>query len=181
MHLSKSRFAAGVLTIALIVGFGASTAEAEDLKTFIRAVSSGTLSVDELGDLTPYFGKFRPIKTYEDGDVFLSLGENKDHELVLFAWAKGKRSLTLNQATERWAEEQLGSVTTEEDMKAWKDFRTLLRGAIHSVSEEGRPLQAAAFVGDYALVGDVDINASIQTSPVAFRFVKKARAGEFLL
>jgi len=174
----KSRFA---FTLLIATWFGGVNAQAQDLKTIIRAVSSGTLSIDELGELNPFFKGFQSIASYEDEDVYLSLGENQAHELVIFAWTKGKRVLTLNSATERWAEARLGDVKSEEELESWKDFRALLRGAVLSVSEEQRPLQAVAFVDDYALVGDVGVDSVLPSSPVGFRFVKGPRSGEFLL
>jgi hypothetical protein len=168
------------LAIVFLVGNPVLVEDTSSMKTLIRAVSSGTLDTGDLGVLNPYFGGFKSIATFEDTDVYMSLGRNKKKELVIFGWLKGKRILSLNQATERWAEERLAVVQNETEFQDWKEFRALLRGAVFGVKEENRELEAVAFVGELAFVGPGTTESQLQPQPAAFRFVAGPRPGEVL-
>ncbi len=149
------------------------------LKEFIRAVSLGELKVtqdQELGVLNPFFIRFESLGTYDDEDVFLALGRNSERELVLFGWMKSSRQLTLDQATDRWVEEKLASVQTEEDLQAFQDFRRLVRGAIYDVKAQKQSLEAVAFLETMVFFGETTEEAVLQQNPVGFRFVPPSQA-----
>lgn len=175
-----------ILSAILLLGLSwqapARAQTSEDLKLFMRAVSNGSLEADDMGILSPFFTQVKPLGNYEDDDVFLALNENSEGDLVLFTWSKGRRALSLNEATERWAEERLAAVTTEDELAEWKKFRAQLRGPLlenltgaEERAQAARPyyvIQAAAFVDTFAVIGEGDRNAEIQVEPMAYRFVK---------
>lgn len=174
-HLARVGLAVVFLSSSKIIAEESST-----MKTLIRAVSDGTLETGDVGDLNPYFEGFRSVSIFEDSEIYLSLGYNQKKELVLFGWLKGDRILSVDEATSRWVEERLGQVETEEEMAEWKDFRALLRGAILEVREEGRELEAVAFIDGSAIVGPGSVDHHFAQQPAAFRFVKAPKAGEQL-
>jgi hypothetical protein len=172
---------------ALISAFGVlpsaqAASQKLDLKSLIRDVSTGSIQIKEdLGVLSPYFKGFRPLNLYEESGVFLAVGLNQESELILFAWNLSDRRLDLDALTERWADDLLSKVKTEEELPKWKELRRLVRGAVLNPNDDVAAIQAIAFIDTLAVIGEAGPESEIPGTPVAFRFLKAKALPNFAL